>query len=401
MIDILLNFLDGGLTGASLPWMLLWFVVAAQLTILSVTLYLHRSQAHRGVDLHPALAHVFRFWLWLTTAMVTKEWVAVHRKHHARCETDEDPHSPVVHGIGKVVWHGVSLYSQASRDTASVEQYGHGTPDDWIERNLYARFAPLGPTLLLLAYLAAFGVGGVAMWALQMLVIPICAAGVVNGLGHWWGYRNFDTDDRSHNLVPWAVLLGGEELHNNHHAFPSSARFALRRGEFDIGWLLLRGFQRLGLARIRRVAPALEQVEGAPQACPETLRAVMVHRFQVMTDYFRNVVIPVVHDEAERAGDSLRRWRRQARRALSFQGRREGRDSRWFAQRPTLATVYEFRQRLRALYERRGVAPEAMLRALQDWCRDAEATGIRALQQFAARLKGYRLVQQPAHAGSA
>lgn len=400
MIDTLLTFLDGGLTGASLPWMLLWFVVAAQLTILSVTLYLHRCQAHRGVDLHPALAHVFRFWLWLTTAMVTKEWVAVHRKHHARCETEEDPHSPVVHGIGKVVWHGVSLYSQASRDRASVEQYGHGTPDDWIERKLYARFAPLGPTLLLFAYLAAFGVGGVAMWALQMLVIPICAAGLVNGLGHWWGYRNFDTDDRSHNLVPWAVLLGGEELHNNHHAFPSSARFALRRGEFDIGWLLLRGFQRVRLARIRRVAPALEQVEDVSQVCPETLRAIMVHRFQVMTDYFRNVIVPVVHEEAERAGDSLRRWRRQAARALSFQGRAEGRDRRWFSQRPSLATVYEFRQRLRALYERRGVAPEAMLRALQEWCRDAEATGIRALQQFATRLKGYRLADQRALASA-
>ena len=394
MLDSLLHFLDAGLTGATWPWLLLYFVVAAQLTIFAVTLYLHRCQAHRGVDLHPLVSHPLRFWLWLSTAMVTREWVAVHRKHHARCETEDDPHSPQIHGIGKVVWHGVALYSDATKNRDDMEKFGHGTPDDWLERNLYARFAPLGPTLLVLTLFALFGVAGVAVWALQMLVIPVLAAGVVNGLGHWWGYRNFDTEDRSHNLVPWGLVIGGEELHNNHHAFPSSARFALRRGEFDIGWAVLRGLQRLKLARIRRVAPALETLE-AEQACQETLRAVMVHRFQVMTDYFRNVVVPVVHEEAERAGASLRRWRKQATRLLAFQNRDREAGQRWFASRPTLATVWEFRQRLRELYERRGLCPDSMLRALQDWCRDAEATGIRALQQFAARLKGYRLVPRP------
>ncbi len=391
MLDTLLSFLDGGLTGASLPWMLLYFAVAAQLTILSVTLYLHRCQAHRGVDLHGLVSHPCRLWLWMSTGMNTKEWVAIHRKHHARCETPEDPHSPQFHGIGTVVIHGVALYTQAAKDENILQQFGHGTPDDWIERKVYSRYKFLGPTLLLFASLAAFGVAGVALWALQMLVIPILAAGLVNGLGHWWGYRNFDTDDRSHNLTPWAVLLGGEELHNNHHAFPSSARFALRRGEFDIGWMVLRMLSAVGLAKVRRVAPVLERHEVSGQADHETLRAVLVHRFQVMTDYFRNVIVPVVQEEAERAGASMRRWRRQARKALAFQSRLEGADQRWFARRPTLHTVWEFRQRLRSLYERRGVGGEHLLTALQEWCRDAEATGIRALQQFADRLKGYRL----------
>jgi stearoyl-CoA desaturase (delta-9 desaturase) len=391
MLDTLLSFLDGGLTGASLPWMLLYFAIAAQLTILSVTLYLHRCQAHRGVDLHGLVSHPCRLWLWMSTGMNTKEWVAIHRKHHARCETPEDPHSPQFHGIGKVVVHGVALYTEAAKDGNILDQFGHGTPDDWIERKVYSRFKILGPALLLLINFAAFGVAGIAVWALQMLVIPILAAGLVNGLGHWWGYRNFDTDDRSHNLTPWAVLLGGEELHNNHHAFPSSARFALRRGEFDIGWMVLRALSVLRLARIRRVAPVLERHEVSGQADHETLRAVLVHRFQVMTDYFRNVVVPVVQEEAQRAGASMRRWRRQARKALAFQSRLEGADQRWFSRRPTLHTVWEFRQRLRSLYERRGVGGEHLLKALQEWCHDAEATGIRALQQFADRLKGYRL----------
>lgn len=393
MSDPVFSFLDGGLTGVAWPWMVFYYVVAGQLTILAVTLYLHRHQTHRGVDLHPVVAHWFRFWLWLTTGMITREWVAVHRKHHARCETDEDPHSPQVHGIGKVFWHGVALYTDAARDRAMVRKFGQGTPDDWLERHLYTPLSWLGPTLLLVLLLCLFGVAGIAVWALQMLVIPVLAAGLVNGLGHWWGYRNFDTDDRSHNLVPWGILIGGEELHNNHHAFPSSARFSLRRGEFDLGWVILCGLQKLGLARILRVAPALASVP-AEQADHDTVRALLAHRFHIMSEYFRVVIAPVVRDEAERAGASVRRWRRQAARALAFQNRLRGADQHWFARRPTLATVWEFRQRLRDLYERRGLCQERLLAAVQEWCRDAEATGIRALQQFAGRLKGYRLVQQ-------
>ena len=219
--------------------LLIVFAVVAQFTILSVTIYLHRCQAHRGVDLHPIVSHPMRFWLWLTTAMVTRDWVAIHRKHHAHCETENDPHSPVILGINKVVFHGVTLYQDARRDPTIGKQYGAGTPTDWLERGIYGRYPSLGPTVLLFAYIALFGVIGVTLWALQMLVIPVAAAGVINGVGHWWGYRNFETDDCATNITPWAVLLGGEELHNNHHAFPSSARFALRRFELDIGWAAL------------------------------------------------------------------------------------------------------------------------------------------------------------------
>ncbi|MCM2336071.1 MAG: fatty acid desaturase, partial [Pseudomonas sp.] len=222
----LVDFLVGGLTQAGVGTLLLYLLAATQLTIFAVTLYLHRSAAHRAVDFHPAVAHVFRFWTWLTTSMITREWAAIHRKHHAKCETEEDPHSPQVKGIGTVFWRGVELYREARADRASIEKYGKGCPDDWIERNVYTPHATLGPTLLLFISFALFGFKGVAVWAIQMAWIPFWAAGVVNGLGHWWGYRNFETTDTATNLTPWAFWIGGEELHNNHHAFPSSAKFA-------------------------------------------------------------------------------------------------------------------------------------------------------------------------------
>jgi stearoyl-CoA desaturase (Delta-9 desaturase) len=397
MNETLYSWLTGGLVGASWLVWIITFALIAQFTILSVTLYLHRCQAHRGVDMHGVLTHPMRFWLWLTTAMVTKEWVAIHRKHHAKCETAEDPHSPQVYGINTVVFHGVKLYQDACKDSAIMEQYGAGTPNDWLERNVYGRFPALGPTLLLFAMLAAFGIPGIAIWALQMLVIPICAAGFINGLGHWWGYRNFVTDDTSTNLTPWAFLLGGEELHNNHHAFPSSARFALRRFEFDIGWTLLRAFQAVGLAKVRRVAPKLDIRPNIELPDTDTLKALLSARFQVMSDYFRSVILPTLREEAQQAGDSLRALPRRMRRALSDQGRwldeeANARLSQWIAARPQLSTVYEYRQRLRAVYERAGQSSEAKLEALREWCREAEASGIAALEQFAARFKGYALV---------
>ncbi len=393
----LYHWLTEGLAGNSIWLMLAVFAIMAQLTIVSVTLYLHRCQAHRGVDLHPLLTHPMRFWLWLTTAMVTREWVAIHRKHHAHCETEQDPHSPQVYGIGKVVFQGVQLYQIASDDASIMEKYGAGTPNDWIERHLYSRVPSLGPTLLLFAAVAAFGVIGITFWALQMLVIPVLAAGVVNGLGHWWGYRNYETDDCSTNLTPWAFLIGGEELHNNHHTFPSSARFALRRFEFDIGWALLRLFERLGLAKVRRVAPQLDVRPNIPLPDGDTLRAVLVARFHVMSDYFRDVIVPTMRDDAQQAGDSLRSLPRRLRRGLINGGRwldAEPRErlTQWISARPQLATVYQFRQRLREIYERGGQGSDAMLAALRQWCAEAEASGIRALEEFSARLKGYALV---------
>jgi stearoyl-CoA desaturase (Delta-9 desaturase) len=398
MFDSIADFLVNGLANTSWPMLVLYFVIVSQLTIFSVTLYLHRSQAHRGVDFHPVLAHFFRFWSWFSTAMVTKEWVAIHRKHHAKCETAEDPHSPQIYGIKKVLLDGVDLYRKARRDPSITVKYGRGTPDDWIERNVYSRRPELGPTLMLFLSFALFGLWGVVIWAGQMIWIPFMAAGVVNGLGHWWGYRNVESDDTSTNLTPWGLIIGGEELHNNHHAFPSSAKFSLRRFEFDIGWMMIRIFQFLGMAKVMRVAPSLDIREDIHAPDNDTIKALLTHRFQVMTDYFRGVTAPTLRAEAAQAGASLKELPRRLRKALSSGGRWLDSDARdrlgnWISQRPAMATVMEYRNRLQELMEGRN--GEAMLEGLKQWCREAEDSGNRALQEFANRIKGYRL----AHAG--
>ena len=395
MLDSLISFLARGwFADASWGIWIAYFLVVTQLTIFTVTLYLHRSQTHRGVDFHPVLAHGFRLWSWLSTAMVTKQWVAIHRKHHAKCETSDDPHSPMIHGIDKVLWEGVDLYRVAARDMDEIEKYGRGTPDDWIERKLYARHPSLGPTLLLFINFFLFGVVGVAIWALQMVWIPFWAAGVVNGLGHWWGYRNFESADTSTNLSPWGVIIGGEELHNNHHAFPSSAKFALRRFEFDIGWAAIRFFEFLRLAKVLRVAPTLDVRANVPIPDTDTIKALLAHRFHVMSDYFRGVIVPALQEDATRAGASLKAMPRKLRKALGSGGRWLDADARermshWISQAPTVKTVMEYRHRLHEMLENRN--GEAMLEALREWCHEAEQSGIRALQEFAERLKGYRL----------
>lgn len=344
-----LDFLAGGLLQAGWGALALYLLVATQLTIFSVTLYLHRSQAHRGVDFHPLLAHYFRFWTWLTTSMITREWVAIHRKHHAKCETEEDPHSPMQKGIRTVFWRGVELYREARADRVSIEQYGKGCPDDWIERHLYTPYATLGPTLLLFISFALFGFAGVAVWAIQMFWIPFWAAGVVNGLGHWWGYRNFVTDDTATNLTPWGLWIGGEELHNNHHAFPSSSKFALRKWEVDIGWYAIRLFQALGLAKVLRVAPSLDVRPNVAMPDAETLKALLAVRFQAMTDYQRNVFKPALREEAKAAGARLRALLpRKLRKGLADDGRWLKPDAReqlqaWIAQRPRIRALVEHR----------------------------------------------------------
>jgi stearoyl-CoA desaturase (delta-9 desaturase) len=393
----LADLLAFGLTGS--PWLLvlLFVLLTTQLTVLSVTLYLHRSQAHRAVDFHPALAHLFRFWTWLTTAMVTREWVAIHRKHHAKCETAEDPHSPVHLGIRNVLWRGADIYRASCADRAMVEQYGIGCPDDWVERNVYARYSWLGPTLMMIIDLALFGAVGIAIWAVQMMWIPIWAAGVINGLGHWWGYRNYETSDRSTNLTPIAFWMGGEELHNNHHAFPSSAKFSLARYEFDIGWAALKVLERLRLASVLRMAPGLEVREAVAAPDAETLRALLTHKAGVMTAYFRSVIVPALREEAEHARDSMHKLTRRIRRALKNDGRwldlgsRE-RLQRFVGERPRLQHALEYRRRLAEVLERSGKRSEEMLEGLRAWCHDAEQSGVAALENFARRLRGYALV---------
>ena len=397
MPDALLQFLTSGLVGLGWPGLLVVLLVFTQLTIFSVTLFLHRSQAHRGVDFHPVLTHFFRFWTWLTTSMITREWVAIHRKHHARVETEQDPHSPQTRGIGKVLREGAELYREARNDRASIEQYGKGAPDDWIERHLYTPHANLGPVVLAVVNLVLFGLPGIALWAIQMAWIPFWAAGVVNGLGHWWGYRNFESADTSTNLTPWGVWIGGEELHNNHHAFPSSARFSMRRWEFDIGWAAIKGLEKVGLAKVLRVAPSLDIRPNIAVPDGETLRALLSHRFQAMTDYQRNVLKPALREEAAAAGARLRELLpRRMRRGLVDDGRWLKPEAReqlrsWVSQRPRIQALVEHRARLAALLEARSHDAAERLHQLQAWCQEAEASGIRALQEYSLRLKGYAL----------
>ena len=393
-----LTFLAGGLLQFGWGGMLLYLLVATQLTIFTVTLYLHRSQAHRGVDFHPLVAHFFRFWSWLTTSMITREWAAIHRKHHAKCETAEDPHSPMHKGIGTVFWRGADLYREARLARADIEQYGKGCPDDWIERNLYTRHANLGVVLLLAVSFVLFGAKGVAVWAVQMAWIPFWAAGVINGLGHWWGYRNFETTDTATNLTPWALWIGGEELHNNHHAFPSSAKFALRRFEFDIGWAAITLLEKVRLAKVLRVAPTLNLRPNINVPDAETLKALLAHRFQAMTDYQRNVLKPALREEAAAAGARLRALLpRKLRKGMVDDGRwlkPEAREQMraWIADRPRILALIEYRNRLAEVLESRSHDAAERLKHLQAWCAEAETSGVRALQDYAVRLRGYALV---------
>ncbi len=367
-----------------------------QLTMMAVTLYLHRDQAHRSIDLHPVLRHFFRLWIWMTSGMLTREWVAVHRKHHAFCEREGDPHSPRVFGLKRVLAEGAELYRVETQKPATLEKYGRGAPDDWLERNVYTRFPWAGIAAMVVIDLLLFGAPGIIIIAVQMSAMPVMAAGVINGLGHAVGYRNFETDDASTNLTPWGVLIGGEELHNNHHAFPSSARFSLRPWEFDIGWFYIRLFSLFGLCRVRRVAPRpVVEPQAARQGgvCLETLRAVIINRMHVLRDYTRHVTLPVFKMELRASRDRLLA---RARGLLIRQPEMLDSEARQqldtlLARRPQLASVVEYRERLRALWNGAAQNNDALLQQFADWLHDAENSGIRALQDFAARVRGYRL----------
>ena len=381
-----------------LPW---WGYVLVTLglthiTIAGVTIFLHRHQAHRALDLHPLVSHFFRLWLWLTTGMVTKAWTAIHRKHHARCETEEDPHSPQILGLPKVLWEGAELYRQEAKNPETLEHYGKGTPDDWIERALYTPYSQFGIVMMLIIDALLFGPIGITMWAVQMIWIPFFAAGIINGVGHYWGYRNYESADAATNIVPWGILIGGEELHNNHHAFPGSAKLSSKPWEFDIGWLYIRSMQIIGLAKIKKVAPE-PLINPAKQAVDmETVRAILVNRFHVLSHYARDVVGPVMREELHKADESCRRLLRRARRPLIrgeavMDANAKGRVEAALNYSQTLATVYEYKKRLQELWQTRFNSQDSLLRHLQEWCKQAEATGIKVLQDFSHSLKGYTL----------
>jgi stearoyl-CoA desaturase (delta-9 desaturase) len=387
----------GGLLGLSAWGYVLASLLMLQLTIFAVTLYLHRDAAHRAVDLHPAIRHFSRFWLWLTTGISTREWVAIHRKHHARCETPDDPHSPQVEGLRKVLLEGAELYRAEARNEETLRKYGRGTPDDWLERRVYgAAHNYLGIVLMVFLFLLLFGVPGIIMIAVQLVSQPLLAAGIINGVGHYAGYRNFECADASRNVVPWGLLVGGEELHNNHHAFPSSARFSVRRWEFDIGWAMLRVLSVLGLARVRRTAPVPVILPEREAPDLETVRAIVVARMHVMRDYTRMVTLPVFRMEfaalrariPERAGRLKRLLVRETGLLDPAARQRLG---EVLESSQALQTVYEFRERLKIIWSGSVASNERLIEQFREWCAGAEASGIRALQDFAASLRGYSL----------
>ncbi len=389
----------------SLPWWgyVLVTLALTHVTIVTVTVFLHRYQAHKGLDMHPALSHFFRFWLWLTTGMVTKAWVAVHRKHHAKVETEQDPHSPQVLSLSEVLWTGAELYRKEAACKQTLRDYGQGTPDDWLERNLYTPREGLGIRLMLLIDVLLFGVPGVAVWAIQMLWIPIWAAGVINGLAHWFGYRNFETPDASTNLVPWGLFIGGEELHNNHHAFANSAKFSSRWWEFDIGWFYLRLFQALGLVQIRKVAPELIADQNKKVLDLDALAAIVQNHVHVLARYRREVVSRVHREEMRKVDAPARRalLRRAGRLICRHKSRldqySQKRLQNLLKRNNILQAVYLHRERLQeTLQQVRRISDEQRLEQLREWCRQAEATGIAALSDFAQRLHYYTLRNVPA-----
>ena len=380
-----------------IPWWgyIVVALVLTHITIASVTIFLHRHQTHRAIDLHPVVSHFFRFWLWLTTGMITKEWVAIHRKHHAKVETEDDPHSPQILGINKVLLEGAELYKLESKNTETLEGYGHETPDDWLERNIY-QHNNYGIALMLLLNFVLFGFIGISIWAIQMAWIPFFAAGVINGIGHWRGYRNFEPQDASTNIVPWGILIGGEELHNNHHAFASSAKFSSKWWELDLGWGYIKILQGMGFASIKKIAPELVINQDKLEIDLDTISAVITNRLHVMSHYAKSVVARVYKDEKVKANVTSKRLLRRGRRFIMkaeacMDAKAQLRLKELLKHNQTMEVVYEYKQRLQALWTEQSATQESLIQALQEWCQQAEETGIEALQEFAMSIRTYTL----------
>jgi stearoyl-CoA desaturase (delta-9 desaturase) len=386
-----------------LPWWGYVLVALAftHITIAAVTIYLHRCQAHRALDLHPVVSHFFRFWLWMTTGMETKHWAAIHRKHHARCETAEDPHSPQVLGITKVLREGAELYRAEAKNQETMDKFGSGTPEDWVERNIYSKRSSYGIRLMLIIDVILFGPLGLTIWAVQMAWIPITAAGIINGIGHYWGYRNFAADDASTNIVPWGILIGGEELHNNHHSYASSAKLSSKWYEFDIGWMYIRMMEMCGLAHVKKIAPQV-RFDWAKTKCDlDTLQAVITHRFDVMGKYgamlkkaYKEEVNKIHHAYQQHGHESvtlerIRHWLHLDADDLQDQEKQALSNALQHSTR--LQTLYELKQELVAIWARSAATQEQLLKSLEDWCHRAEASGIQALQEFSHRLRCYKM----------
>ncbi len=397
VFDGLVEWLAHGLLAATWWQIVLYALVTTHITIAAVTIFLHRSQAHRALDLHAIPSHFFRLWLWLGTGQVTKEWVSIHRKHHAKCETEEDPHSPQTRGIKTVLLTGAELYRVESKNQETLRKYGHGTPDDWLERNLYTRFSWQGVGLMMIIDLALFGAAGLAVWAVQMAWIPVTAAGIINGLGHWWGYRNFEAADASTNLSPWGILIGGEELHNNHHTYPTSAKLSVKPYEFDIGWMYIRMMEMVGLATVRKTVPTMKLGSVKPVADSHTLEAIIANRYEVMAKYAAHLRI-ACRVELERlkaeGAENTAKWKEMhlAKRWLHRDEDKipvgvKAQVANALADNEKLKKLVVMREELRQLWTRTNVSAEQLVADLQAWCKTAEESGIAALQEFALKLR--------------
>ncbi|PFH08262.1 stearoyl-CoA desaturase (delta-9 desaturase) [Collimonas sp. PA-H2] len=396
MFNAILDFLSNGVTGASAWQVVVFTLVVTHITIAAVTIYLHRGQAHRALDLHAIPSHFFRFWLWLTTGMVTKEWAAIHRKHHAKCDTEEDPHSPVTRGIKKVFWEGAELYRAESKNLETMEKFGHGTPDDWIERNLYTKHSAYGIVAMLFIDLLLFGVVGLSVWAVQMVWIPITAAGIINGIGHYWGYRNYDCNDAATNIIPFGIIIGGEELHNNHHTFGTSAKLSSKWYEFDIGWMYIRILEICGLAKVKKVAPAPKFNHAKLVPDLDTLQSVIANRYDVMAKYAKSLK-NAWHEERSHLTDKAKLgagFLKSSKKLLQreptkLEAPQKQQLTELFLHSKALQTMHEMRVELGAIWERSHFTRDQLLHQLQDWCARAEASGIKSLQDFSLRLRSY------------
>ena len=389
--DLFLHWLANGYLDWSWWKIVVFTLVATHITIAAVTIFLHRCQAHRALDLHPIVSHFFRFWLWLTTGMVTKEWAAIHRKHHAKCETVDDPHSPQVLGINTVLSRGAELYKKEAANQETLDKFGHGTPDDWLEHNIYSKFSWQGVAIMLIVDVFLFGAVGLTVWAVQMLWIPITAAGVINGIGHFWGYRNFDCEDASRNIVPWGILIGGEELHNNHHTFATSAKLSNKWYEFDIGWMYIQIMSAVGLATVKKTPPkpVLSDLRPADQ---NTLEAIIANRYEIMARYSKTLRSffsnEVQHMQvlASHLGDA-RTWLAKDESRLTEQ--EKAKLEELMASNAQLRKMIEMRRDLQAIWSRSSATKEQLLSQLHAWCQHAEESGLSSLREFSLRLRRY------------
>ncbi len=394
-LEQVLRFLDQGVLNWSGWAILAYTLVTTHITIAAVTIYLHRHQAHRALELHALPSHFFRFWLWIGTGMQTKAWAAIHRKHHAKCETSDDPHSPQTRGLKEVFWRGAELYRTEAKNAETLSKYGHGTPNDWVENNVYSRFPWQGLGLMLIINVLLFGALGLTVWAVQMLWIPVTAAGIINGVGHYWGYRNFEAPDASTNISPWGILIGGEELHNNHHTYPTSAKLSVKPYEFDIGWLYIRLLSALGLAKVKKTPPKLAYGDIQPVADEKTLEALIANRYEVMAAYARQLRSACRQDIQalkQRPADAVlraaRRWMHRDIEKIPDQDRSLVAQAR--ASLPQADTMVRMREELRQLWLSTHRTRDQLAIDLQAWCRQAESSGIAALRDFSMRLRAAR-----------